>query len=113
SSGIGNSPCVLTEGTYTLYITPPTPRSSELSSTISVTGTNGNLSHTATTTLTVINPSVGGTVKDGTGAPVGGAVVYAYQGGAGGVCCSSAGIEARDGSGNYSFLLPAGTSKLY
>ena len=54
-----------------------------------------------------------GTVRDAGGVAISGAVVYAYQGGTGVVCCSYAGSGVSDGTGNYSFGLPAGTYKLF
>jgi protocatechuate 3,4-dioxygenase beta subunit len=98
--------------TMTVTTSPTTPTGS---STITVTGTNGSLSHSANTTLavTATNHSISGTVKDSTGAAVSGVWVYAYQGGAGAVCCTYVGGGVSDSSGNYTFALSAGTYKFY
>src|SRR5207244_1584942 len=54
-----------------------------------------------------------GTVKDGGGVPVAGAGVNAYQGGTGATCCTWVGGATTDSNGNYSFVVPAGTYKIY
>ena len=98
--------------TMTVTTSASTPTST---STITVTGINGSLSHTAITTLavTATNYSITGTVKDGTGTAVSGAWVYAYQGGAGAVCCTNVGAGVSDSNGNYSMTVPAGTYKFW
>src|SRR5207244_417696 len=97
--------------TMTVTTSSTTPTGS---STLTVTGTNGNLSHTTTTALVVTAPHVvSGTAKDGAGAPVSGGWVYAYQGGAGAVCCTNVGAGMTDSNGSYSMVLPAGTYKFW
>src|SRR5207302_580188 len=97
--------------TMTVTTSSTTPTGS---STLTVTGVSGNLTHTATTALTVTaTPSMNGTVKDGGGVPVAGAGVNAYQGGTGATCCTWVGGATTDSNGNYSFVVPAGTYKIY
>jgi len=58
-------------------------------------------------------PIISGNVTDVHGNPVQGASVQAYQGGAEATCCTFVGGGSSDSFGNYSFVVPAGTYKIW
>jgi hypothetical protein len=56
---------------------------------------------------------ISGKVTDSNGNAVANASVQAYQGGTGATCCTFVGAGSSDSFGNYSFVVPAGTYKVW